>query len=333
MTKTEKAEEQISKYIEISKKTGKQFSKTYIAGILYNENSDLFSSVEDARQIIRGILGLAGEHSRKVTKYNDLRQQFSFINDSYQELVNPEPYIYPKANDKILNINDVHSLFWDKGATLTALEYGKKRGANSVFINGDLMDFYGDSKFDKNPKTDAQFFINEREWGVEFLSLLQKEFGHVVYKLGNHDVRKELQIQRISARNPEIIDAYSLQEYLHYDMSSVNFVEDYRVVKIGKLNAVHGHEVGLTGGVNASRNMLLKTFDNVISGHSHITQSFPITDLDGNIYMSFKVGCLCQLKARYAPINQWNNGCAFIEVYENGEFTVDNKMIINNKIR
>ena len=48
--------------------------------------------------------------------------------------------------------------------------------------------------------------------------------------------------------------------------------------------------------------------------------------------MSYKVGCLCQLDARYAIINQWTHGVASVEIEQNGDFLVENKIIHNGKI-
>lgn len=331
LSKTQIAEKYVEKYLEINKRTGKQFSKAFIGNVMYQENSDMFKHAEDGRYYVRYVLGLTG-HTTRGKKDTNLLEQFAFINEQITDTPNNEPFVIPKAYDNILCISDIHSIFYDKEALLTALEFGKKRNCNGVLINGDFLDCYSFSKFSKNPRITAEFIINEREWGTEMLQLLQNEFGYVVYKAGNHCVRRELQLQSISASHPEILEAFTLKEYLNFDMSNIQFVEDYRIVKMGKLNAAHGHELYMSGGVNAARNVLLKTFDNIISGHSHVVQSYPMKDLDGNIYMSYKTGCLCQLKPRYSPINSWQHGMAIIEIESNGDFHVENKMIHNGKV-
>ena len=89
-----------------------------------------------------------------------------------------------------------------------AINNGAKNGCDICIINGDLMDFYQFSRFDKNPDIMRHFF-SEREWVQDFLLLLQKTFGKVVYKKGNHDIRRELYLQRKAMDMPEI------QEMLH----------------------------------------------------------------------------------------------------------------------
>ena len=48
----------------------------------------------------------------------------------------------PRGYNNMLIINDIHIPFHDVKALKTALEYGEERGIDSIYINGDLMDFY-----------------------------------------------------------------------------------------------------------------------------------------------------------------------------------------------
>lgn len=331
-SKVDIARRYIDKYLEIYQRTQKQFSKRFVGTVIYNENPDIFKDAEDGRKFVREALGLTGTKSANNKQNLELKDKFAFINEQITDTPNNEPFVMPIAYYKTLIISDIHSIFYDKEAVFTALEYGKKKGCNSVLINGDFLDYYGYSKFSKDSRITAKFILEEREWGQEMLSLLQSEFGYVVYKEGNHDTRRKLQLVNFLASHPDIIEMATLQDYLFYDGINVQFVENYRIVKIGKLNALHGNEIYMTGGVNAARNMLLKTFDNVISGHSHISQSYPIKDLDGNLYMSYKTGCLCQLNPMYSPINQWNLGFAIVETEQDGTFHVDNKLMHKGKV-
>ena len=46
-------------------------------------------------------------------------------------------------------------------------------------------------------------------------------------------------------------------------------------------------------------------------------------------FVNFAIGCLCGLKPRYLPINQWNLGFATVDLYKN-EFDFQNKRILAN---
>lgn len=328
MTKTELANQIIEKYIQISLKTKQQFSKRYLAKILFDENSDVFKDAEDARSFIRYSLNSYGDKHRSKSK-EELTRQFAFIPEHIKELENTEPFIIPTSIKKSLVIADVHGRFYNKKAFEIALEYGIKQNCNSVIINGDFVDFYGESKFDKNPAI-AKIMI-EQEWGQDILEMLQNLFGSVYLKEGNHDLRRQLHIQRISRDMPDMVEFSKYSDYLFFDGCHVNFIEDYRHIIFGKLNIFHGHEYQGGGGIHVAHNRFNKTLENSLSAHSHIPQSIIKHTINDNILGSWTMGCLCDLKPRYNPKNNWNNGFTVVEKDSSGEFNVDNRIIIGNK--
>jgi hypothetical protein len=163
------------------------------------------------------------------------------------------------------------------------------------------------------------------------LQLLQDTFGYVVLKKGNHDIRRERHIERISKDMPELMDLARYDDYLFYEGSNVQFVEDYNHIIYGKLNGMHGHEY-YGGGIHIAYNRLHKTFDNIISAHSHVSNSVVIKTINNEMFGSWTIGCMCSLTPRYAPKNNWHHGFAIISKEANGEFEVNNKRIIKNKI-
>ena len=48
-SKTQIAEKYVEKYLEINKRTGKQFSKAFIGNVMYQENSDIFKKIPFAK--------------------------------------------------------------------------------------------------------------------------------------------------------------------------------------------------------------------------------------------------------------------------------------------
>jgi predicted phosphodiesterase len=259
-----------------------------------------------------------------------LSKRFALISNPTEELPNPEPYIIPKQYKNTLIIADLHSKFYDRRATEIAINYGVKKGCDSVIIDGDFMDYYGFSKFDRSAIT-MNGFEDEREWGVDMLQLLQECFGRVFLKKGNHDIRRELSHERLAVQFPDVLDLARYSEYLFFDDSNVEIIEDYRHIVYGKANIIHGHEYQGGGGIHVAYNRLSKTMDNTISAHSHITQSDFRPDINGNLYGSWSIGCLCNLHPRYNPKNRWTQGFARIEKDESGEFEMLNRMIYNGK--
>lgn len=335
MSKTDKdkvrlAREIIEEYIEIGIRTGTGVSKRLLAKILYSRNPDIYKDEEDARWCIRYSLNSAGTLNR-AKNTPDLERAFALIAEPIRELNNNTPFEIPKVYNNILVINDLHSRFYSKGAFSIAVNNGIKRGVNAVLINGDFMDFYQHSRFDKNPSI-IRYFEEEREWGQDILKLLQDTFGQVFLKQGNHDLRRELHIERLSATMPELQGLTSYQDYLFYEGSNTEFIEDYRHITFGKLNIIHGHEYQGGGGIHIAWNRLNKAFDNVLSAHSHRGQSITRQTINKEIFGSWAVGCMCDLNPRYAPKNDWTQGFAIVQRDTEGYFEVENKIIVGKKL-
>lgn len=327
MTKTDYAREIVTEYIEIGLRNNRSYSKRFIATVLHSKHPDKFKDVEDARKVIRTVTGASG--NRSTIKDEQLAADFALLEQPVTELT-INPFVVPKQYKKALVMNDIHSRFHDRKALEIAINYGLNQGCDLVIINGDLLDFYQFSKFDKNPDI-LQYFYSEREWVTDFLELLQKHFGKVIFKKGNHDIRRELHIQRKLVDVPEVQGLLDISDYVFFDGSTVDVVEDYNIIEFGKLNFMHGHEY-YGSGVHVAYNRLNKAMDNVISGHSHVTQSSLKKTVKGTFYGSWTVGCLCSLSARYSPMNNWNHGFAIVEKDGDGSFVVSNKQIIGNSI-
>lgn len=328
MTKSDRAREVVQRYIDLGIKHKKSYSKRFIATVLHSEHPDIFKDSEEARSIARMVTGAKG--GDKFSTNEQLTRDFALLEMPVMEC-ELKPYQVGLQYKKALVLNDIHSRFHDREAVETAINNGAKNGCDVVIINGDLLDFYQFSRFDKNPNI-LQHFYSEREWVQDFLLLLQKTFGKVIYKKGNHDIRRELHLQRKAMDMPEIQGLEDISEYVFFDNSTVDVVEDYNIIEFGRLNIIHGHEYQGGGGIHVAYNRLNKSFDNVLSAHSHITQSSMKKNINGKFYGSWTVGCLCSLSPRYVPKNNWNHGFALVEKAESGEFEVINRMIVDGKL-
>lgn len=326
--KTIVAKEYVEKFIELGIKHKRGYSKRSISTAMFLENPGVFIDEEDARRYIRRATGSTG--ADKTAGGDELGRRFALIEDCTRELDNVEPFLIPIQYKKALWIADLHSRFCDRDALRVAIEYGIKQGCDSVVILGDFMDYYASSRFDKNPRV-VEYFETENEWGVEVLRLLQDTFGKIFLKKGNHDIRREARIHELVPRYPDLGELQTYKDCLSFTKSSVEIIEDYRVIRFGRLNGIHGHEYQGGGGIHVAYNRGGKAMDNLISAHSHISQSSMRTAIDGSVIVSTTLGCLCDLHPRYNPINSWTHGFAVIERDESGDFMIDNRVIINGK--
>lgn len=238
-----------------------------------------------------------------------------------------KPY-QPKGKEFLL-LNDIHIPFHSKQAVNTALKY--LDGVDTLILNGDIIDFYGLSRFVKNPV--KSFVKDELELTREFLSEIRKTFkGEVIFKEGNHEDR----LAKFICNNaPALwgVENITLKSLLNFEEFNIKQIDSIQLIKIGSLYALHGHEIFAGAGtVNIARTYYLKTKENILFGHRHQTQDYFDKSLNETVKGSWAVGCLCDLNPRYMPINNWNHGFARISKINNQDFEIKNYKIIRGKV-
>jgi len=257
------------------------------------------------------------------------------INGNFKKIILPIPQgirevpanFYEINNvKKALLISDIHIPFQDNRAIETALSY---TDFDTLILNGDVFDFGSVSRFLKNPTLPE--VLDELEIGRKFFEYLRQKFPkkRIIFYTGNHDDRLK---NYVMDKAPLLFKVATrlLKTELNLDKLRIEFLENGQGWKVGKLYGIHGNEAGLGGGINVSRNMLIRSFDNVIFGHFHKTNSSSTRNLSGHNFMSWSVGCLCDLYPKYRPrMGTWNLGFATIEIHKD-KFEVQNKMIDSN---
>jgi len=310
-------------------------SKHTLAEKIAKENPLLFKDKEDARGIIRYQTGSFGKRARKrVANKIEHETEFSSQNPyglPPSEAIEPTPYILPVANNNILFLTDVHVPYHNISAISLAMKYGIDRSVNTIYLNGDCMDFYKASFHEQDPRNrDLKY---EYQAMRDFLDSLERAFPNakIFWKEGNHCMRWE---RYLRVKAPMILDMeeFRISVIMKLRERGIEWIPNSQLVKMGKLNALHGNEYKGGGGINVARTLWLRAGDNVIAGDKHKTQSGLKTIVGGKVMGTWSVGCLCELNPNYLPFNEWNLGFARIEIERSGDFFVENMSIINNKI-
>lgn len=322
---------------ELVVKTLKKFPSTPILTLakkLYKENPELFKDIEAVRNLLRSHAGLKGKHNRENIRTNVQREKafnYNPFNLPESHAHNFEPYIINQS--KTLILSDFHFPYQDNKAIEIALNYGLEKKVNCILINGDLLDFAGISRHEKDWRQRTVF--QEFEAVRQFLTSLRKHFptAKIVFKEGNHDERWE---KWLFVKAPELFDdpEYKLENRLRLGELKIDIVKDKRPIKIGKLTILHGHELaGGSGGVNPARATFLKTLDSVLVGHYHKRSGHDETTMTGNVISVRSQGCLCGLNPHYMPINKWQHGFGYVEMnLKTGDYLHNNLVIINGKV-
>jgi predicted phosphodiesterase len=244
-----------------------------------------------------------------------------------------EPY-YLTSSKKILILSDIHFPFQHNQALETALEYGYKKGVDTIVLNGDILDMYSVSRWEKDPRKRVGI-SHELDIARNFLKALRTNFtdAQIVFKEGNHEERMETYL-RVKA--PELLDTdeFSLEVLLRMNEIGGRYVKNKKIIKAGHLNIIHGHEFGRSvfSPVNPARGFYNRGKVNLIAGHNHQTSEHSEPNMNGKEISCWSTGCLCDLRPAYMPYNKWNHGGAIVKMYGD-DFLVDNFKIIKGKIR
>ena len=315
-----------------------KFGTMTLAKLLFQENPLLYTNVEHARTAVRTLRGESGDSNRKHCKYyktNDKPQKMTTepkMPTSHAK--GQETFKLPIADNNILMISDLHIPYHVNKAVESAINYGVEHKVNTVFINGDLLDFHHQSRFESDPKKRST--KEEFEACKEFFEYLRHKLpkANIYWLLGNHDIRYELWLRN---KAPMLFfdEYYLLEDRLNLSKYRVKKIDDKTLVKIGKLNVTHGHLLlrGVFAPVNAARGVFMKAKESTIIGHVHKVSEHQETTLNGSAVITYSTGCLCELNPDYSPFaNNYMHGFAHIRTENNGDYHVRNFKIINGKI-
>lgn len=235
-------------------------------------------------------------------------------------------------NKKGLILSDIHIPFYDKNALNIALQRGKHLKIDFIYLNGDIIDFYAISRFDRNPE--RKFLKPEIDKAINILKEIRKAFPkiEIFFKIGNHEDRL---LNYIWSKSPELtgLQCLNIESLLNFEELKIKKVESGQASKIGKLFVIHGHE--FKGGffqVNTARNIRLKASNNILQAHFHRTNDDISTAINGEVTGGYTQGCLCELHPAYMPFNQWNLGFIELTVFKDGGYLLENRKIINGNI-
>jgi predicted phosphodiesterase len=286
-----------------------------------------FPNIESGRKAVAYYCGAGGEHNRKMLINKEYMYKLSDLPKSQAE--NWTPYILDhKKHQDVLILSDIHFPYHTEAALDAAINEGIKNKCKLVILNGDTLDMFQMSVYDKRP--DKPAISLEFEMARNFIELMRKTFKNILFKVGNHEERWE----KFLMRNPAIFSVPEFQLQTVLQLKDEEYVTDKRVIKAGKLNILHGHEFGgfMSNPVSFARTISLKTGESTIAGHCHQTSEQPFTRLSGDMITCWSQGSLSELHPQYRPINQWNHGFSMIHIEKDGVFHVSNKRIKNGKI-
>lgn len=232
-----------------------------------------------------------------------------------------------------LVLGDTHLPYHDVRTIELAIATAKKHRAVGVLLNGDIADCHELSTFDRDPTMPR--YVEERQAVIAFLAYLRDRLpkARIIYKKGNHEERLDRYLMRHA---PALfgLEALGMPALFQLREHGVEYVGERRVVNLGKLAVVHGHEFRpqVATPVNPARGVFLRARQSVLTSHWHQTSEHNAPNISGKLQAAWSIGCACQLNPPYNPLNSWNHGWAMVELGQDGGFSVRNLRVVNGEV-
>jgi metallophosphoesterase superfamily enzyme len=236
---------------------------------------------------------------------------------------------------KVAAISDVHYPFEDSYAIQICKAYLKDYKPDMIVMNGDMVDFYSVSKYEKDPerKLDLQ---QEIDYSVEKLEEWVYEFPDTefVYLEGNHEQR----LKRFLKSNASALlsmRTLDIEKNLNLKSIGIQWVGSETEYQIGNLLFTHGHKARRHAGTTA-RGHFEDFGCSVIVGHIHRLAVGYKRNKNGN-HVMIENGTLCDLDVEYCKFPDWQHGFCTID-FDGDDFAVntcaidDYKLIVGNKV-
>ena len=316
-------------------------SKT-LARKIYAENTAFFDCFEITYSRVRYYRGQLGKRQRNIVKNNVNNKFIKELKTKvmHNKLTLPEShtktrsqFTFPSGCKRLGVFGDVHIPFHDNTALETMFTKFEEEDVDSIFINGDLLDFYQLSFHEKDPR--VVHFKDEIEAGKEFRAYVRDRFPDIpiYYITGNHENRFERYL-RIKASELLDMDEFRLDVILHVAEYRIEFIPFRSKVVFGDYTIEHGDKIPGAGGVVPARTLLMRLKSNSIVNHFHKS-----SESSQRVYgvgepttiKAYSLGCMCDLAPEYMEINEWNHGFAIMKKVKD-KVSVTNYKIEGNTI-
>lgn len=214
---------------------------------------------------------------------------------------------------KVAIISDIHVPYHDPFAIEAALNAIQVFGPDYVIINGDMLDFYALSSFDRDPERINTLQLELDTAVEEVIEPLQKAVGPGVdidMTEGNHEAR----LKKYLWRHPEIasLRIMSVPNLMGLPEMGIDYVTGGIKVN-GDVVVTHGTTVRKWAGNSVRGEMEKRRFGwSMVMGHIHRQGKFMTWSRQGNIW-GIETGCLCTLQPEYMDAPDWSQGITLLE--------------------
>lgn len=228
---------------------------------------------------------------------------------------------------KFVVLSDIHFPYQDNKALNAALGFMEYNEVDEIILNGDILDFYDVSSFDKDPER-INSLQQELYLADKFFKKLRalKPNAKIIFIKGNHEYR----LERYLKKHPELysLEALKLPNLLGLSKYDIGYIDKH--YKLGSLKITHGSIVRKFSSYSAHAE-LDKNDCSGISGHVH-RLGVCYRQTPTRYLAWFESGCLCDINPEYVDSPDWHQGFLYGSI-EKDSFAVDIIPIVKGKIK
>ena len=295
-----------------------------ISNLLYMNTAD-FESFQDGNQVTWGLIaGSAGAAAGKgratvpevrLTKLEKDAVQFERPREFSELIIADVPDGY-----KMIVVNDTQVPFQDYKTLRAVHAFWDDFQPDLEVYNGDIIDFYSISSFDKNPSRVFKLqdeLDNTHAWLDERATANPN--ARRIFIEGNHEdrLRHFLWKDASNLSSLRVLDFEELMRFKELGMENLTYMS---VLDFLGFRIQHGWKA--SGGstpwpINVGRFMAQKEGSSGLCGHTHRASIYCWTTSRGS-HSYVENGCLCRFDLEYAPFPNWQQAFSYGEV-KNGK--------------
>lgn len=234
-------------------------------------------------------------------------------------------------NTKVVIFGDLHCPFHDEEALDLVLNYVRKNKPEAVVLNGDILDCYKISRFNKDPN--ARSFYDEIVEGRKILKKIENavpQNARLIWLDGNHEER----IQKYTRTNaPEFEGLISVPSLMRFDDIDVEYHTHSQPLFINNIVIKHGSMISSIASGYSVKKELDKETESVIMGHTHRLAIIHKTYRNRTVFgvEGGHLSDISQIDYMYGKVADWQQG--FTELIEiNNELYPRIYRIVNGEV-
>ncbi len=223
--------------------------------------------------------------------------------------------------------------YYQDDPVLTGVEWFiKDIKPHGVVLNGDIVDCYSISDFDRNPMEEDDL---DREIRVStgLLERLAKVTKERFWVGGNHEDRLRRHVWRhresFKKLGRRFLESADFPQLFRLGDSGFKWEPYGGHVMLGNLMVTHGNMVSKHSAQTA-RSHFDKYGTSILIGHTHRVGWYAKTNIRG-VHGAWEGGCLCRLNPEYVQHPDWQQAVTVVHVDEDNWFNVQVLPILDRK--